>query len=201
MKPSDVEELCYITPIDNLQSIFHHGILSHNRSKKLKTKSVADPDIQARREKVIVPGTNRKLHDFANLYFNPRNPMMYKRKALHANLCVLRILCNILDEKGVIITDGNASSNRTLFQDPQQGFALLDEKLIYAKYWHDDNPIEKDRKTWSICAEVLVPDVINVKFIQGIYVSCVDTEQKVLHIIGSNPIAKNVQVLSDLFFL
>lgn len=201
MKQSDVQELYYITPIANLQSIISHGVLSHNQSKKHKVKSVADRDIQARREKVIIPGTNKKLHDYANLYFNPRNPMMFKRKALHPELCILRISCDILDEKGVIITDGNAASDRTLFQEPQLGFASLNENLIYVRYWNDANPIVKDRKTWAICAEVLVPDVVDTKFIQGIYVSCIDTEQKVLHIIGSNPLAKNIQIFEDLFFL
>ena len=200
MKRSDIQELFYITPIENLESILRHGILSHNRSKKLKVKSVADPDIQARREKVIVPGTKKKLHDFANLYFNPRNPMLFKRKTLHAELCILRVSSNILDEKGVIITDGNASSNRTLFQEPRWGFASLDANLIYAKYWNDEDPILKDKKTWAICAEVLVPDVVDIKYINGIYVSCVESQQKVLQIIGSHPLPNKVLINAVLFF-
>jgi len=81
MNRSDVKELYYILHIDNLKSILQHGILCYNKAKKFGYTSIADEEIQKRREKVVIPGGKRKLHDYANLYFNARNPMMFKRKA------------------------------------------------------------------------------------------------------------------------
>ena len=68
---SDVKELHYITPIENLPSILKYGILSHRRVEKLDHKSVAMADVQARRAAVRIPG-GRPLHEYANLYFNAR---------------------------------------------------------------------------------------------------------------------------------
>lgn len=201
MKRSDVEELFYITDIGNLFDILKKGILCHSKAKKVKPKSIADPIVQERREKVVVPGANKKLHDYANLYFNPRNPMMFKRKDLHEELCILRVSCDIFDEQGVIITDGNAASGYTLFLPPQWGFASLDEGLIYARYWNDEDPIEKARKTRAICAEVLVPGFVDRRFIKGIYVSCVETQRKVTEIVKGHPLEKQVTVEPIFFFV
>jgi len=44
-------------------------------------------DVQEKREQKHVPG-GLKLHQYANLYFHARNPMLYKRKTEINNLCV-----------------------------------------------------------------------------------------------------------------
>ena len=82
MNRADIKELYFITPIDNMASIFKHGLLSHNKIKasRLSHKSVAHGDVQKRREDKVIPGGKRKLHDYVNLYFNPRNSMMYSRE-------------------------------------------------------------------------------------------------------------------------
>jgi hypothetical protein len=67
--------LHYITPIANVPSILQRGILCHNQVKSLAHQSVAMPQIQQRRTKKSVPG-GRHLHDYANLYFDARNPML-----------------------------------------------------------------------------------------------------------------------------
>ena len=93
MNRADIKEFYFITPIDNIASIFEYGLLSHNKIKasRLSHKSVAHGDVQKRREDKVIPGGRRKLHDYVNLYFNPRNSMMYSRKNLHEDLCVLAI--------------------------------------------------------------------------------------------------------------
>ena len=53
MKRVDVKELHYITHIDNLRLILQYGILCHHKAKKVLRQSIADPEIQKRREKVV----------------------------------------------------------------------------------------------------------------------------------------------------
>lgn len=69
-------------------------------------------EVQERRTIKIVPGSdNHTLHDYANVYICAKNPMLFKRKDAHAEICVLRMNTAILDGKGVIITDRNATVN------------------------------------------------------------------------------------------
>ena len=42
-------------------------------------------EIQGRRDLVMVPN-GRSLHEYANLYFDQRNPMMFKRR--NEDICV-----------------------------------------------------------------------------------------------------------------
>ena len=200
MKRSDIKDLHYITHIDNLKSICEHGILCHNRAKKMKFTSVANGKIQERREKVVIPGGKRKLHSYANLYFNARNPMMFKRKDMHNELCVLQINQALLDEPNVIISDRNASSGYVLFSPSPSGLKNLDTVLIFADDWTDDDPIEYWIRKSTICAEVLVPDYVEPKFITGVYVSCKDTFQKVKQLLRGSSLVEKILINPELFF-
>ena len=109
MRKEDLSELHYITPIENLLLILKDGILCNERSKKLHHKSVANPKVQERRAKMVIPG-GLKLHCYANVYLNARNPMM---RALvdndrHKELTVISIDVPVLDMPNVVISDRNA---------------------------------------------------------------------------------------------
>jgi hypothetical protein len=116
MLHSDFDELHNIQHINNLPSLLENGILSKDRSKLLKEhRSVALEVIQDRREKVIVPNTNRRLHSYANLYFNARNKMMSRLRNRDRELCVLRVNKQVLRYDGVVVADQNASSDYVRF--------------------------------------------------------------------------------------
>jgi len=125
---------------------------------------------------------------------------MYKRKGLHEQLCVVIVDPSILKEKGVVITDRNASSKYVKFLEPPYGLTDVDEDLVFARYWNHDNPIEKNLRTSIICAEVLIPDLVSPKFITGVYVSCGKTEERVRQILAELKIQIKIVVNSDLFF-
>lgn len=200
MKQSEVKELHFITHIENLVSICKSGILCYNKAKKLKPKSVAEPGVQERRESVVVPGANKKLHEFANLYFNARNPMMFKRRSAHEKICILAVSNKILDEKDVIVTDMNASRGYVKFLAMPHGLSHLDKDLIYAEYWNHEDPIEKYRRAGAICSEALIPRDIEPRFIEKIYVSCDQTRQSIQKLIEGHPLSDNVVVRPYLFF-
>jgi ssDNA thymidine ADP-ribosyltransferase, DarT len=127
-------------PIDNVSSVLERGILSHERASKLAHHSVAMQEVQDRRDQRQVPG-GLKLHQYANLYFHARNPMLYKRRDKAAELCVLRVSIEARHVQGVVFTDSNASSDYVRFLHPSQ-WALLNFTDIYAMDWrHPNDPI------------------------------------------------------------
>jgi hypothetical protein len=178
MERSDIEELHYITPILNIPSILQNGILSHRKVKKMQHHSVAMPEIQERRKKVSIPG-GRALHDYVNVYFCARNPMLFKRREQHGELCVLQLDVSLLDLPNLVIADGNASSEYTGFWSYPDGLSKIDKELLFAEYWIDNDPIQKFRKTRVKCAEVLVPDIVDPTYITGAYASCDAAHQSI----------------------
>ena len=154
-----------------MPSIMANGILSHNLAKRLPHKSVAMAEIQERRDRKRVP-PGKLLHDYVNLYFHARNPMLYKLKDLHAELCVLKIDKEVLNLLNVVITDRNASCDFAKFAPSPSGLSGVNTSLVFAEFWTDLDPIKKDYKKSVKCAEVLVPNKVDVCNIIGAYVSC-----------------------------
>jgi hypothetical protein len=171
MNREDVKELHYITAIANVSSILKHGILSHTRAAALVHESVAMPEIQARRRNRQIPGA-RRLHEYANLYFDAHNPMLSKRRDKNNEICVLRISQTVLDRPNVIVTDRNAATDMVRFGNVAEGLARLDHKRLFAQYWtHPDNLYDQDSHKAEKCAEVLVPDRVEQELITGAYVA------------------------------
>src|SRR5437667_360913 len=133
MDPRVTEFQC-IMPLENIPSVLKYGILSNDRAEKLQHRSVAMQDVQEKREQKYVPG-GLKLHQYANLYFHARNPMLYKRKDEAGSLCVLRVSLEVLNVSGVVFADCNASSPYARFLSPSQ-WTFLDFDSIYAMDWN-----------------------------------------------------------------
>ena len=176
MKRSDLHELHYITPIQNVPSIMNHGILCHQKARQLNHASVAMQEVQDIRSRKRVPG-GLPLHAYVNLYFSARNPMMRKRAHQYLSLCVLKVSVGVLDLPNVVIADGNAASDYTAFWLPPLGLERVDLDLVFAEWWTDSNQIQQWHKARVKCAEVLVPDRVDPRFIQGGYVSCQENQK------------------------
>lgn len=196
MRRDALLELHYITPICNVPSIVQNGVLSHARAAQLAHGSVAMSEIQSQRARVQVPG-GRRLHDYANLYICGRNPMLYKRLDQREEICVLSISPDILDSHGVIVTDSNASSDYVRFAAAPLGLEIVDEGLTFADYWTDGDPIQQWRKKAAKCAEILVPDRVDPRFVCGGYVCC---DESKAHLESLN-VRLTVTVNRHLFFL
>jgi ssDNA thymidine ADP-ribosyltransferase, DarT len=162
-------ELHNIMPIANIPSVMKHGILSNEMVAQLVHRSVAMAEIQDRRDRVQVPG-GLKLHQYANLYFHARNPMLFKLKAQAESLCVLRISTAVLELPGVVLTDQNASSDYVRFLSVTQ-ISLIDFALVFAEDWrHPEDQIAYWRHKSAKCAEILVPQKVAPELIKGAYV-------------------------------
>lgn len=190
-----IKELHCIMPLVNIPSVLQHGILSHENAAMLAHESVAMSDVQERRDQVTVPG-GLKLHQYANMYFHARNPMMFKRKENAHNLCVLRISTEARHIPGAVLADQNAASHMVRFLAINQA-GELDLEAVYAADWrHPGDQMAYERHKRKKCAEFLVPHLLPLKFIEGAYVVNAATQQKLTNLGFNLPIT----VDSDLFF-
>ena len=171
MQRDDITELHFITPIVNVPSILERGILCHRRAQELPHVSIANGDVQARRENKPIAGAGRGLHDYANLYFDAHNPMLSRRRAENDRICVLRIAPTVLDLPDVIVSDRNAARGWARLSPVQEGVAMLDREQVFAEFWLHDDPLEQDEHKGVKCAEVLVPDRIAPQYIRSAYVA------------------------------
>jgi hypothetical protein len=148
------------------------GILSRNAAvrKNMKFLDISEEGVQDRRSGKKVPGTNKVLHDYANLYFDAHNPMLSARRSKNNEICVLRIKGDVLDLEDAIITDKNAARG-CWFKTVAEGLPLLDRDEIYATFWLNDDHWEQERLKGIKCAEVLLPNEIRPDYIFGAYVA------------------------------
>jgi hypothetical protein len=190
-----LKEFQNIMPIENIPSVLEHGILSFARAAKIQHSSVALHDVQSVRDGKSVTG-GLPLHDYANVYFHARNPMMSKRRDDAHTLCVLRVSLRILQIPGAVVTDQNAASAYVRFHAPDR-IELLNLDIIFARSWkHPENQIEEWKHSSAKCAEVLVPHRIPPELIEGAYVCNAAAAQSLMDAGFRLPIT----VEADLFF-
>jgi hypothetical protein len=164
-----VLELHCIMPMANIPSVIRYGILSYERAAKLKHRSIALQPVQDRRDRKQVPG-GLKLHQYANLYFHARNPMMYRRLGEEDSLCVLRVSTGVLRINGAVITDQNAASDYVRFLAPKHWSAIPFDAIFANDWRHPGDPIAYWRHKAQMCAEVLVPHKVEPAHIVGAHV-------------------------------
>ncbi|MFA5292510.1 MAG: DarT ssDNA thymidine ADP-ribosyltransferase family protein [Phycisphaerae bacterium] len=166
-----LNNLFYITHINNLPSILSDGIICHKiiEEKNIKFTPIYDTAIVNRRKDKKVPD-GRSLWEFANLYFQPRNPMLYRvlNEKSFKEIAILGVRRDVLRIKEVILTDGNAANNPTNFYTSGEIKDILKQisEDIYREWWTD-----LDGSKRKIMAECLCPGKISPDYIESIYVA------------------------------
>ena len=196
MNRADVTELHYITAIANVTSILQNGILSHTLAAELRHDSVAMPEIQAIRQNKQIPGA-RRLHEYANLYFDAHNAMLSRVRGHNSTICVLHVEAGVLDLPGVIVTDRNAASGWVSFLPPVEGLEAINRDRLFVRSWkHPEDMYDEMSHKSEKCAEVLVPDRVEVRFVVGAYVA----NQNALRTFQALERALPVRIRNDMFF-
>src|SRR5690606_33020996 len=142
-----------------------NGLKTHNqaRTNHLTKVDIADNQVNDRRSR-LEPIYNRSIHDYVPLYFNPRNPMLFRRNNIQNDIVILAIDRNILYQENVLFTDGNAAANATSFYNNPEELNNLSWSCINAEYWNDI----VDGKRLK-CSEVLVFPNIQTNAIKKIF--------------------------------
>src|SRR5262249_21008929 len=126
-----------------------------------------------------------------NMYICRRNPMLYKRRDQRDRLCVLAVAHEILDLPGVVITDGNASGDYVRFAPAPAGLEIVNRELTFAEYWTDPDPMQYFRKKSAKCAEVLVPDRVDPRYLVTAYAANEDAKQLLQGVVAGLAVRMN----------
>ncbi len=179
-----VKSLYYITHRENLPSILERGILSHGlvEEQSIGHNSVYNGQIVGNRKERAAPD-GRSLWEFANLYFQPRNPMLFRvtHERGQDEIVVLGVSSAVIERQDVFLTDGNAASQASKFFSPPDGRrALAENWTVIQREWWNKNDGSKRR----IMAECLVPGSIPPDLIHSIYVANHTVAEKVKTLIA-----------------
>lgn len=157
----------HMTHADNLESILQNGLASHNivhktRMIKVDISNQAIQNQRNREETVF----GRNIQDYVPLYINPQNPMMDsdKVKEYKSNIVLLEVIPHVLvQEKDTLFSDGNAAEDKTSFYHNQDEMENINWQLLQEGKWI------KGKESYRImCSEVLVPDKIEVFYLNKI---------------------------------
>ena len=198
MPKLDIRELYYITHIDNLPSILARGVLSHAKmeAEGVHSTPIYDADIVSRRNHRTTPDTKRHW-SYANLYFQPRNAMMYRvvHEIEPKNLAVIGINKSVLNEQDAFITDGNAAHETTQFFYPSKGLEILRQQwsIIRNDWWNRDDGSKR-----KIMAECLIPGHIKPEYIQSVYVAGNSERDTAQEKVGNSDVTVSSE--PDMFF-
>ena len=184
-----IHSLWHMTHRDNVESILRSGILSHSKAHRyLNPNDISNHGVQVWRER-LDPIHNRRIHDYAPLYIDIRNPMLYVRKEMRDQLCLIEIALSVLDGEDFIFTDGNAASRDTSFYNSQKDLNKMPWDVLSSRYWTDFSDGKRKK-----CAEVLIPEKISPEHISAVHCYSPVTQRRVMNA-GHNAI-----VSSHLFF-
>ncbi|MEH2053763.1 DarT ssDNA thymidine ADP-ribosyltransferase family protein [Nostoc sp.] len=202
-----IDSLYYITHLNNVPSILKKGVLSHAivEQENIQRTPVYDQQIVANRSSKNTPD-GKSLWEYANFYFQPRNPMLYRviNENKDNGIVVLSIQPSILNRKDAFITTGNAASqlSQILPASSWKEKEIIAEiiKGIDIEWWKEEDGTKR-----KIMAECLVPKTVAPDCIQAIYVPTENTAKKLEEVI-QNSEYKNlsrppVSIEPTMFFL
>jgi hypothetical protein len=169
--------LWHMTHKDNIKEILNKGILSNTLAyEKTRPKDISNHSVQKWRESND-PIYERKIHDYAAAYINIKNPMLYVRRDMQNELCLIEISLSVLSDDNFIFTDGNASARDTKFYNLVDDLEKLPWEVLNASYWNNFEDGKRKR-----CAEVLIYPSIAPEYIKNIHCYSDSTLQQLTNI-------------------
>jgi hypothetical protein len=190
-----IEYLYHMTHKNNLLNILQNGLLSHNQARngRLTQVDIADNQVNDRRSR-NEPIYQKSIHDYVPLYFNAKNPMLYRRRNIQNDIIILAIDRNLLYKPNTVFTDGNAAADATSFYSNPDDLKSLNWACINANYWNGIVDGKRIR-----CSEVLVYPSIPTTAIKKIFCNNRQTKQFVESSL-TNRTAISVEIKSNLYF-
>ncbi len=187
-RKAEIKSLFYITHVENVPAILKNGIPSHAlvESRHVPFTPIYDAGIVSNRKAKATP-ERASLWEYANLYFQPRNPMMYRvvHEKTTKNLAVIGVKPSVLERPDVMIADGNAANTPTQFFKAGRGLKVIEAQwpVIQAEYWND-----QDGSKRKIMAECLVPEQIPPEYVHTVFVADHEAKKHVEAMIGPSSI-------------
>ena len=134
-----------------------------------KRQPIYDTQIVSNRRQRLTPSGDN-LWQFANVYFQPRNPMLYRviYEKNKSEIVIFGVTPSILNRADSYISTGNAASVPSEILSAKEGMKTISQMwdIISNEWWK-----EEDGSKRKIMAECLVPHQISSDHIHSIYVS------------------------------
>lgn len=177
MSSKDEIYIYRMTHIENIPHILRNGI-THFKSDKSNPDYIAigDSTLISTRSSFLL-NNGKQLGEYIPFYFGPRTPMLYvvqkgynmvtPTPAEKIVYCVCSVQKIIEQQLNFVFTDGHAvDSFSSLYSatDTNKIKMLLDFEAIEAKYWVDENDLDRKRRKE---AEFLVEGDISKEAILG----------------------------------
>lgn len=200
MKTSKVTGLFYITHVDNIPSLLEKGILSHEQivARNIPYTPIYDESIVSNRRDINTPD-GRTLWNFTNLYFQARNPMLYR--VLHEKpeneIAIISVQPTVIERPDIYVSTGNAASSASdilTVSEMKKALRQIIRDTVGVEWWNDLNGSKR-----KIMAECLVPDTLPPDYIQSVYVANHTVKEKVEKAI--QPLALPIITEPTMFFL
>jgi len=206
---ADLEKtyLFRMTHIENIPHILQHGI-THSTSVNANPTfmPIGDGSLIATRNNFLLEN-GRRLGEYIPFYFGVRTPMLYvvqngfnmvaPTPAQNIVYCVSSVQKIIDLQLDFVFTDGHAVdgfSAQYTAKDIQNIDTILDYNAINAKYWIDENDLDRKRRKE---AEFLVSGDIASNAILGYLVYNQNAKDKLINF-GVNDV--NVHIKSEYYF-
>lgn len=189
--------LFHITHINNLESIFQHGLYCHSAMQNYV--DISDAQVNSRRTK-IVEAFKKPLHDYVPFYFNCRNAMLYRVQHEYANRVVIleldKGICNLPYN---LYFDRNAASDYAKWMDDKSIVNSFPWNDIFSSTWHENG--EKNlHLLQSMQAECLVYNHVPMDFITKVHCQNESIGREVLQLINSMGVNVDPYVSPKYFF-
>lgn len=197
---SKLKALYYIVPLENLSNILKkQKIFSRNEALKrnLIFQDPSNKSVQKLRTKKVV-FKNYTLHDYVNLYINPRNAMLYCYLRDQEKVVVLEISSRLLEKfRFVKYSYKNAAASDAIISDSPN--IILDNlDKIMSKKWNTSEELKKITQS-----EVLVFGYVPLDFVSSIIVpqKYYNEAKKIVKNSGiSLPVFTKSKYIDDIFF-
>lgn len=193
LQPFGVSSLWHMSHVDNISSILSNGVASnYTAHSKFAPRDISNSDVQTYRGRND-PYYHRRLHEYAPTYLSIKNPMLYVKKDMNFNLCILEISPDVVHENQFLFTDGNAASKETRFFNKISDLNQLPWNVLNADYWNDFDDGKRKK-----CAELLIYPSIDKKYIKAVHCSNFTAKRMVEKKAPSSTVP--VKVSPELFF-
>ncbi len=200
--PRQVRQFYYITHMQNLRSIMQRGVLSHRNieSQNIPFKPIYNSQIVSNRRNRTTPA-GKSLWEYANLYFQPRNAMLFQvtRTVGPSEVAVLAISQDIMAQPGSFISMGNAASMDSEIVPSGHAKVAIKEisKWIDNEWWTEEVGLKR-----KMMAELLVPSEVAAEHILSIYVATDAARAEAQTLLTNAGASKTPVILApEIFFL
>lgn len=164
-----VKSIWHMTHYSNVQGILQNGLLSNIDANP--NIDISEQSVQRHRYR-SEPCYGQPINSYVPFYINIKNAMLYSRRKIQSEVCILEVDITSIAEDDFIFTDGNAAARDTSFFCDIKDINQLPWNVLGGLYWSGYTDGKRKRS-----AEVLIKSPLDPRFIKNIYCKNIWTKE------------------------